>query len=58
MLVVEHDRDVIPVADHVVDIGPKAGAHGGSMIVFEGPVAGAAVGSDADRAVHEAARCR
>jgi excinuclease UvrABC ATPase subunit len=38
VLVVEHDRDVIAVADHVVDIGPKAGAHGGE-VVFEGPVA-------------------
>jgi excinuclease UvrABC ATPase subunit len=35
VLVVEHDRDVIAVADHVVDIGPKAGAHGGE-VVFEG----------------------
>ena len=38
MLVVEHDRDVIAVADHVIDIGPKAGAHGG-RVVFAGPVA-------------------
>jgi len=37
VLVVEHDRDVIAVADHVIDIGPKAGAHGGS-VVFSGPV--------------------
>ena len=35
VLVVEHDPDVIAVADHVVDIGPKAGTHGGE-IVFEG----------------------
>jgi excinuclease ABC A subunit len=35
VLVVEHDPDVISVADHVVDLGPKAGAHGGE-IVFEG----------------------
>jgi excinuclease UvrABC ATPase subunit len=37
VLVVEHDPDVIRVADHVVDIGPKAGSHGGE-IVFEGNV--------------------
>jgi excinuclease UvrABC ATPase subunit len=37
VLVVEHDPDVIAVADHVVDIGPKAGTHGGE-IVFEGSV--------------------
>ncbi len=35
VLVVEHDPDVISVADHVVDIGPKAGIHGG-QVVFEG----------------------
>jgi len=35
VLVVEHDPDVISVADHVVDIGPKAGVHGG-QVVFEG----------------------
>ena len=38
VLVVEHDPDVIAVADHVVDMGPKAGAHGG-QIVFSGSVA-------------------
>jgi excinuclease UvrABC ATPase subunit len=37
VLVVEHDPDVIRVADHVVDIGPKAGSHGGE-IVFKGKV--------------------
>jgi excinuclease UvrABC ATPase subunit len=38
VLVVEHDPDVIAVADHVVDMGPNAGVHGG-QIVFEGTVA-------------------
>jgi excinuclease UvrABC ATPase subunit len=38
VLVVEHDRDVIDIADHVVDIGPRAGAHGGE-VVFAGTVA-------------------
>lgn len=37
VLVVEHDPDVIAVADHVVDLGPGAGTHGGE-IVFEGSV--------------------
>jgi excinuclease UvrABC ATPase subunit len=37
VLVVEHDPDVIVVADHIVDIGPRAGTHGGE-IVFEGGV--------------------
>jgi excinuclease UvrABC ATPase subunit len=35
VIVVEHDPDVIKVADYVVDVGPHAGARGGT-IVFEG----------------------
>ncbi|MET8831912.1 excinuclease ABC subunit UvrA [Streptomyces sp. NPDC004610] len=35
VLVVEHDPDVIALADHVVDMGPGAGAAGGT-VVFEG----------------------
>jgi len=35
VLVVEHDSDVIKVADHIVDIGPHAGNQGGE-IVYEG----------------------
>jgi excinuclease UvrABC ATPase subunit len=37
VLVVEHDPEVIRIADHVVDMGPGAGPHGGS-VVFEGTV--------------------
>src|SRR5688572_3611754 len=33
VLVVEHDADTIRVADHVVDIGPGAGEHGGEIVV-------------------------
>ncbi len=36
VLVVEHDPDVIKVADHIVDVGPHAGSQGG-QIVYEGP---------------------
>ena len=36
VLVVEHDPDVIKIADYVVDIGPLAGRRGGE-VVFEGP---------------------
>ncbi|MDT0539833.1 excinuclease ABC subunit UvrA [Croceitalea sp. P059] len=32
VIVVEHDRDMIEAADHVIDIGPKAGKHGGTII--------------------------
>ena len=39
VLVVEHDAEVIRVADHVVDMGPLAGPHGGE-VVFQGSVAG------------------
>jgi excinuclease UvrABC ATPase subunit len=38
ILVVEHDPDVIKIGDHIVDVGPLAGAHGGE-IVFEGSFA-------------------
>jgi excinuclease ABC subunit A len=32
VIVVEHDEDAIRLADHVVDIGPGAGVHGGEVI--------------------------
>lgn len=32
VLVVEHDEDMIRASDHVVDIGPGAGVHGGQVI--------------------------
>ena len=35
IIVVEHDPDVMRAADHVIDLGPGAGEHGGS-IIFEG----------------------
>jgi excinuclease ABC subunit A len=37
VIVVEHDEDTIRVSDHVVDIGPGAGEHGGQVVV-SGPV--------------------
>jgi excinuclease ABC subunit A len=39
VIVVEHDEETIRVADHVVDVGPGAGEHGG-RIVHSGPVTG------------------
>ena len=44
VLVVEHKPETIAIADHVVDLGPRAGSEGG-RIMFEGTVAGLA-GSD------------
>ncbi|MFM7574796.1 MAG: excinuclease ABC subunit UvrA [Snowella sp.] len=32
LIVVEHDEDTIRMADHLVDIGPKAGIHGGEIV--------------------------
>ncbi|MES2628973.1 MAG: excinuclease ABC subunit UvrA [Bacteroidota bacterium] len=32
ILVVEHDRDMMEEADHVIDIGPAAGIHGGQVV--------------------------
>src|SRR6202034_1718017 len=37
VIVVEHDEDAIRTADHVVDIGPGAGIHGGNLVA-EGQV--------------------
>ena len=35
VIVVEHDPDVIKIADHIIDVGPRAGRYGGE-IVYEG----------------------
>ncbi|WP_461613403.1 excinuclease ABC subunit UvrA [Clostridium sp. Marseille-QA1073] len=32
LVVVEHDEDTMKAADHIVDIGPRAGEHGGEII--------------------------
>ncbi len=37
VLVVEHDEDAILTADHVVDMGPRAGVHGGEVIAEGAP---------------------
>ena len=47
VLVVEHDEETIKVADHVVDIGPGAGEHGGE-IVYSGPGQGPAQAQGVD----------
>jgi excinuclease UvrABC ATPase subunit len=39
VLVVEHEPEVIAIADHVVDLGPGAGSEGGE-VMFEGSVEG------------------
>lgn len=39
VIVVEHDRDMMLAADHLIDIGPGAGRSGGN-VVYQGPPAG------------------
>ena len=39
VIVVEHDRNTIAMADHIIDIGPGAGIEGG-RVVYQGDVAG------------------
>jgi excinuclease ABC subunit A len=41
VLVVEHEEDIIRNADHLLDLGPQAGIHGGE-IVYDGPLANGA----------------
>jgi excinuclease ABC subunit A len=38
VIVVEHDRDTIEHADHVVDLGPGAGIHGGEVVASGAPI--------------------
>ena len=51
VLVVEHDEDMIRAADHVVDMGPGAGVHGGRVIAQGTADAGAGQQRIADRAL-------
>jgi excinuclease ABC subunit A len=37
VLVVEHDKDIMMAADYLVDIGPKAGKHGGEIVAMGTP---------------------
>jgi excinuclease UvrABC ATPase subunit len=39
VIVVEHDRNTIEMADHIIDMGPKAGIEGG-RVVYQGDLAG------------------
>ncbi len=39
VLVVEHDEEAIRAADHVIDIGPEAGVHGGEVVAAGTPTA-------------------
>jgi excinuclease ABC subunit A len=46
VLVVEHDKDIMLASDYLVDIGPKAGKHGGEIVAMGTPKQVLASGSD------------
>lgn len=37
VIVVEHDKDIMMAADHLIDIGPRAGFHGGKIVAAGTP---------------------
>jgi excinuclease ABC subunit A len=37
VVVIEHDRDTITAADHIIDLGPLAGTHGGEIVAEGSP---------------------
>jgi len=39
LVIVEHDEDIMRAADHIVDMGPEAGIHGGQLM-YNGPYSG------------------
>lgn len=39
VLVVEHDKDMMLAADHIIDLGPGAGIHGGKLVAEGDPIA-------------------
>ncbi|OPH62144.1 thiamine ABC transporter permease [Paenibacillus ferrarius] len=62
VIVVEHDPDVIKLADHIVDVGPHAGSRGGT-IVYEGSFqglleSGTLTGTHMKRPLHLKHDCR
>ncbi len=46
ILVVEHDKDIMLAADHLVDIGPRAGTHGGRIVAAGTPAEVLSSGSE------------
>lgn len=39
VIIVEHDKNTVRIADHVIDVGPKAGAEGGEVL-YQGNIQG------------------
>ena len=50
VVVVEHDEEIMRAADHLIDIGPKAGVNGGE-IVFNGRIGDGKLHSEGDRSL-------
>ena len=46
VLVVEHDKDIMLASDHLIDIGPRAGKHGGQIVAQGDPLKVLASGSE------------
>ncbi|WP_207492250.1 excinuclease ABC subunit UvrA [Aridibaculum aurantiacum] len=46
VLVVEHDKDIMLASDHLIDIGPRAGRHGGQVVAQGDPKSVLASGSE------------
>lgn len=51
VIVVEHDREMIEESDHVVDIGPGAGVHGGNVIAEFAPSQIREQAAESDRSI-------
>jgi len=49
VLVVEHDKDIMLASDHLIDVGPKAGKHGGQIVAQGTPDKVLASGSETSR---------
>jgi len=52
VVVVEHSEHALRAADHVIDVGPGAGARGG-RVLYQGPPAGLAAGAPAESATRQ-----
>ena len=57
LIVVEHDEETIRAADHLVDIGPGAGVHGGKVIA-SGPLDHVLTSQDSLTGAYLSGRCR
>lgn len=57
VIVVDHDTRVLAAADHLIEIGPGAGADGGS-VVYQGPVSGASAAPASRIGPYLAGRCQ